>query len=95
MNDRLLAGSIDEATFNAKLATLRDELAVIEASLGKVFTVEPNRRAGRAGDLRVLAKSPGNLARFKDGRNPTDSRSRIFEPSARRRNSPPGKEKAV
>lgn len=45
MNDRLLnaflAGSIDEATFNAKLATLRDELAVIEASLGKVFTVEP------------------------------------------------------
>lgn len=45
MNDRLLnaflAGSIDEATFNAKLATLRDELAVIVASLGKVFTVEP------------------------------------------------------
>ena len=45
MNDRLLnaflAGSIDEATFNAKLAALRDELAVIEASLGKVFTVEP------------------------------------------------------
>ena len=44
MNDRLLnaflAGSIDEATFNAKLAALRDELAVIEASLGKVFTIE-------------------------------------------------------
>jgi site-specific DNA recombinase len=45
MNDRLLnaflAGSIDEATFNAKLATLRDEVAVLDASLGKVFTVEP------------------------------------------------------
>lgn len=45
MNDRLLnaflGGAIDEPTFNAKLATLRDELAVIEASLNKVTSVEP------------------------------------------------------
>lgn len=44
MNDRLLnpflAGAIEEATINAKLAILRDELAVIEASLGKMFTVD-------------------------------------------------------
>ena len=44
MNDRLLnaflAGSIDEPTFNAKLAALRDELALIETSLAKVATVD-------------------------------------------------------
>lgn len=45
MNDRLLnaflAGAIDEATFNAKQAALRDELAVLEASLAQVATAEP------------------------------------------------------
>lgn len=45
MNERLLnaflGGAIDEPTFNAKLAALRDELAVIEASLNKVTSVEP------------------------------------------------------
>ncbi len=44
MNDRLLnaflAGSIDEPTFNAKLAALRDELALIETSLARVATVD-------------------------------------------------------
>ena len=44
MNDRLLnaflAGAIDEPTFDAKRASLRDELAVIEASLAKVVTAE-------------------------------------------------------
>lgn len=43
MNDRLLntflSGAIDEATFNAKLATLRDELAVVEESLASDDTV--------------------------------------------------------
>jgi DNA invertase Pin-like site-specific DNA recombinase len=45
MNDRLLnaflAGSIDEATFNAKLAALRDEAAQIEETLGCATTLEP------------------------------------------------------
>lgn len=45
MNDRLLnaflAGSIDEAAFNAKLATLRDELAQLEASLDNAPSLEP------------------------------------------------------
>ncbi len=45
MNDRLLnaflAGAIDEATFNAKQAALRDELALLEASLAQVATAEP------------------------------------------------------
>lgn len=45
MNDRLLnaflAGSIDEPTFNAKLAALRDEAAQIEERLGNVVTLEP------------------------------------------------------
>ncbi|MEQ9410075.1 MAG: hypothetical protein RIK87_20230 [Fuerstiella sp.] len=45
MNDRLLnaflAGSIDEPTFNAKLAALRDEAAQIEERLGNVATLEP------------------------------------------------------
>ncbi|WP_437226078.1 recombinase family protein [Planctomicrobium sp. SH661] len=45
MNDRLLnaflTGAIDEATFNAKQAALRDELAVLEASLARVATAEP------------------------------------------------------
>ena len=45
MNDRLLnaflAGSIDELTFNAKLAALRDEAAQIEERLGNVATLEP------------------------------------------------------
>ena len=44
MNDRLLnaflAGSIDEPTFNAKLAALRDEMALIETSLARVATVD-------------------------------------------------------
>ena len=44
MNDRLLnaflATSIDEATFNAKLAALRDELATLEESLAKVATTD-------------------------------------------------------
>ena len=45
MNDRLLnaflAGSIDEAAFNAKLAALRDELAQLEESLGNASALEP------------------------------------------------------
>lgn len=45
MNDRLLnaflAGSIDEATFNAKLVALRDEAAQIEEALGNATTLEP------------------------------------------------------
>ncbi len=44
MNDRLLnaflATSIDELTFNAKLAALRDELATLEESLAKVPTTD-------------------------------------------------------
>lgn len=44
MNDRLLnaflAGSIDEPTFNAKLAALRDEMALIETSLARVATMD-------------------------------------------------------
>ena len=44
MNDRLLnaflASSIDEPTFNAKLAALRDELATLEESLAKVATTD-------------------------------------------------------
>jgi len=46
MNDRLLnaflVGAIDEPTFDAKRGTLRDELAVVEASLVKDATVEPS-----------------------------------------------------
>lgn len=45
MNERLLnaflAGSIDEPTFNAKLAALRDELAQLEESLGNAPSLEP------------------------------------------------------
>ncbi|MCA8998374.1 MAG: recombinase family protein, partial [Planctomycetaceae bacterium] len=44
-NDRLLnaflAGSIDEPTFNAKLAALRDELAQVEQSLGEAPSLDP------------------------------------------------------
>lgn len=44
-NDRrlyaFLAGANDEATFNAKQAALRDELAVLEAILSQVATADP------------------------------------------------------
>ena len=40
MNDRLLNASIDEPTFTAKQAALRDELTLIEATLAKVATID-------------------------------------------------------
>lgn len=45
LNDRLLnaflVGAVNETTLNAKQAALRDELAVLEASLTQVATAEP------------------------------------------------------
>ena len=98
MQDRLLnaflATSIDQATFDAKSAELRDEIARVRESEAALAKLDP-KCAIRAGGLRSEPKRGPNLARFKQRRSSRNLGRDLFEPRCLGRNSSQDKERAL